>query len=47
MNLVERLGDAAELIADDSRFFDDVRESLLRRYQTCIDVQDRHFEQLL
>ena len=28
-------------------FFYRVREPLLRRYQTCIDVQGRHFEQLL
>ena len=47
MDLVGRIVDPAGLIADNPRVFDRVRESLLLRYQTCIDVQGRHFEQLL
>ena len=47
MDLVGRMVDAARLIEDNSRVFDRVQESLLRRYQTCIDVQGRHFEKLL
>ena len=46
MDLVGRIVDAAGLIADHPRVFDCVQDSLLRRYQTCIDVQGRHFEQL-
>ena len=47
MYLVGRIVNAAGLVADNTRVFDRVRESLLRRYQTCIDVQGRHFQQLL
>ena len=47
MDLVGRIVDAVGLIADNSRVFDHVRQSLLRRYQNCIDAQSRHSEQLL
>ena len=39
MDLVGKIVGAARLIADNSRVFDRVRESLLHSYQTCIDVQ--------
>ena len=39
MDLVGRIVDAAGLIADNPRVFDRVRESLLSRYQTCIEVR--------
>ena len=47
MDLGGRTVDAAGLVADKTRVFDCVRESLLRGYQTCIAVQGRHFEHLL
>lgn len=47
MDLVGRIVAAAGCIADDPGVFDRVQESILRRYQKCIDVQGRHFEQFL
>ena len=47
MDPIGRIVDAAGLSADNPRVFDRVCESILRRYQTCIDLQGRYFEQLL
>ena len=47
MDLVGKIMHGDGLIADTPRVFDCVWESPVHRYQTCIDVQGRHFDQLL
>lgn len=47
MDLVARITVAAGQIAEDPQLFENVRRSIRRRYQTCIDVGGRHFEHLL
>ena len=42
-----RIVAAAGCIEDDPGLFVRVQESILRRYQKCIDVQGRHFEQFM
>ena len=47
MDLFWRMVAAAGCMAYDPGVFDRVQESILRRYQKCIDVQGMHFEQLM
>ena len=47
MNLVARTVVAAGKIAGNLRVLEHVKQSILKRYQTCIDVRGGHFEQLL
>jgi hypothetical protein len=46
-DLVARIAVASADIAEMPGLFANIRHSLRRRYQTCINVRGRHFEQLL
>ena len=47
MDLVARIAVAAGKVADNLQIFECVRHSILKRYQSCIDVGGGHFRQLL
>ena len=46
-DLVARIIAAFEKVQNQSGIFENVRNSMLRRCETCIAVQGRHFEHLL